>query len=74
MQLVKRTDIVVYGSPTVLRQRALLVIVIFLRTAHETITVSGIPNYLNYCDIFVVCILFTNLAADRVFETHILAP
>ena len=50
MQIVKRIDIVVYGYPTALRQKASLVIVTLFVDCNEIIIVSATPNYLNYCD------------------------
>jgi len=38
---------------------------------HMENNISGIPDCLNYCVIFIVYIQFTNMTADRVLETHI---
>jgi len=37
-------------------------------TAHGKIPISGIPNPLNYCIIFIVCTKFQNLAAGHVIQ------
>jgi len=41
-----------------------------LRAARGKITVSGVSNYLNYCEIFIVYTQFKN--ADRVLESEVL--
>jgi hypothetical protein len=38
--------------------------------AHRKINVSGRTNGQNYCEIFIACTEFTNVAADNVLETH----
>ena len=47
----------------------------FSRAARGRITVSGIPKCLNYCEIFIVCMQVTNVAADLAdhgLKTHAL--
>lgn len=39
------------------------------QATREKIKISGIPNRINYCSIFIVYTQFTNVAADRVLET-----
>ena len=36
--------------------------------ARGKITVSVIPNCLNYCEIFIVYTIFTNVAAGRIIQ------
>jgi hypothetical protein len=38
------------------------------RDARGNIRVSGIPNRLNYCVIFIACIQFTNASAGRIIQ------
>jgi hypothetical protein len=38
------------------------------RATRGQITVSGLPNHLNYCVIFIVHTQFTNTAAGRIIE------
>lgn len=40
------------------------------RAASGQITVSGVPNLLNYCLIFIMCIQYANVAAGHGLETH----
>jgi hypothetical protein len=44
------------------------------RAARLKITVSGTIKCRNYCEIFIVFRLFTNVAAGRGLETHDLVP
>jgi hypothetical protein len=38
------------------------------RAARAKITISGIPNLLNYCVIFIVHTQFINVSADRIIQ------
>jgi len=47
-----------------------------LRVARGKITMNGIPNHLNYCEIFIMHTKFRNVAAGRIIqpgglETHV---
>jgi len=42
------------------------------RTARREITISGILNWLTYCEIYTVFTRFTNVAASGSLETHVM--
>jgi hypothetical protein len=49
-----KQDALLLGSPTFLGQSATAVTIGSSQTTHGKMTVSGIPNCLNYCEIFIV--------------------
>jgi hypothetical protein len=38
------------------------------KTAYGEITISGAPDYINNCVIFIVCTQFTNAAVGRIIQ------
>jgi hypothetical protein len=55
-------------SPTFLWQRVTPVIRAGSRAALAKLTITGSPNCLNYCEIFVVYTQFTNVAECRIIQ------